>query len=402
MNFTEENMNEEKHKSRVSNVLIFLLLLAAVAAVVFLTFLKKQNFDFKDLNVNNLKTLITEKFSVRDKNNEETMVQEFNYEVKDHPVFALYKDYIIKCTRDSIMGLNKKGEEIWKIAASFEKPFAKTNGDVLLIADGDGKDIYVIDGKQIKWHEKMQDIIINADIGKSGHVTVIQEAKGYKCKIKVYDPLGIELFTKYIAQNYIIGAVVSPSGEQLLVNSINTEGVNIKPNLEFYNTDNGQPFSGKNYMENEIFASVWYLKDDTVVAAGSKLLLYLDRDRNEKWDMNFEKIYSVNTVLDKYVVAAVSTEKRTGFAAGVNTDIKVFDTKGHEISIYKINSEVKNIQTFGDLIGVNAVREVYFLNTKGKLIGKYTSKSDILSVYFFSKAQAVVVTKNSIAVVKIG
>ena len=52
-------------------------------------------------------------------------------------------------------------------------------------------------------------------------------------------------------------------------------------------------------------------------------------------------------------------------------------------------------------MAINTGREVYFINSKADLILKYNSLSDVLQVYFFSKDEAAIVTRNSVDIIKI-
>lgn len=396
MEFPEENLKTEQPGKR-TNIAMTLLLFAAVLAVAFFVYLKSQNIDISDVNIKEFIAGIT---SMKEKETDKEKVVEISYDAKERPAFSVYKDTVIKCTRDGISGLNKKGEELWTKSFTIENPIMKTNGTDVLIADIGGNEVCVINGSDVKWNIKVDNDIINADISESGHVTVVHEAKGYRSKIRVFDPLGVEMFERNIAEKFVLSARVSPSGKQLLINSIDAGGVSATSSLEF--TDMlGNPFAARIPKDTLVFPSAWYLNDDSVFAVSDSYIVYFDKGRNEKWGKEFREVYSSNTVSGKYLVLAAASEKKGGAFGRSLTDIQVLNIKGQQISSYTIEDRVVNIDTYSDVIAINTGREVYFINTRGKLVGKYSSKSDIMRVYFFSKVEAAIVTKNSVVIIKI-
>jgi hypothetical protein len=251
--------SENKHKI-VAFLLLFLVMVGIAAAM----YLKSQGLEIKNISV---MEFLSDIASTNDNKVIKGNDYVVNYDAKEHPTFGIYKDLVIKCTRDYLTALNKKGEEQWKIPVLLNKPLIKTAGQDLLVADIGGRDVYVIKGRNIKWEIKTDDNIINADISESGHVTVVQEQKGYKAKVITYDSNGMDIFTRNIVESFVVSAMVSPSGKQVLINGLDVSGVNATTTFEF--TDIlGNPFAAKVPMQNEIFPSVWYFSDNSVASVG--------------------------------------------------------------------------------------------------------------------------------------
>jgi len=62
---------------------------------------------------------------------------------------------------------------------------------------------------------------------------------------------------------------------------------------------------------------------------------------------------------------------------------------------------VSNIAAYKDIAAVNTGREVYFIDSKGNLISIYNTISDIKEVHFLNRNEAVLITLNSIYIIKI-
>lgn len=394
---SEDSIRDDKPGSKVS-IIMFFLLVFAVIIVAFLVYLKSNDMDFENINIKEfvIETFYEEKGTKTD--NRELL--ELSYDGKSHPAFCVYKGLIVKSTKDYIKAINKKGEEVWVKSVSLNSPLIKTNGSELLIADLGGRSIYIFKGKDIKWEERTDYDIVNAHISREGYVTVVQKVHGYRNRVKVYDPYGVEMFYRNIAENFVLSAGVSPLGEQVVINSINTSGISVKSKLEFIKVLDENPFAAV-LKEDMILPLVQYLDDDSLLAASGSCLFYFDRDRTEVWVKQFKKVYSSSICLGKYIAAAVESENGGGFYGGEKVKVQIYNTKGKQIAGYPIRDKVRNIRSYSNIIAVNTGREVHFIDIKGRLISKAGSKVDILDVYFINKLEAVLVTKNTVKVIRV-
>jgi hypothetical protein len=398
MSSSRGKQNSHKAKGSFSILLSVILLILVIGLAVFV-YAKSQGVDLKKIDMEELISYVFfDKNSSSDKEQKSSI--EIGYDWRERPAIGVLKDSIIKCTRDNLKLFDKNGRELWTKNVIIEKPFIKTNRNEAVLYDKGGKNIYVVQPKGIKWESKAGDTIINADINQDGYVSVVEDAKTFKGRVRVYDPLGIEMFNRSIAERFILSAKVSPSSEQLLITGIDISGVSSSSSIEF--TDmRGNPFSARVLRENEIFPSIWYLDDDSLMALNSNTIIFFDKNRNEKWDKNFNKIYSSNILLGKYMVVGIMDEKKPGMRNHIS-EIRVFDVKGNQTASCQIEGEIINIETYSDIIAVNTGRELYFVNSKGKLLGKYNSKSDISKIHFFNRQEILVVSKNNLTITNFG
>jgi len=377
-------------------VIMFFLLAAVILAVALLTYMKIQGVDITNFDMQE----IVSAFISEDETEEGSRVIELEYDSRSHSSFNVYKGQIIKCTADYIKAVNKKGEEVWSKSLSMRKPMLKTNGSELLVADEGGRQVYVFKGSSIKWEAKTDSDIINAYINENGYVAIVQEAEGYRGMVKVFDPNGVEMLQRSIAENYVVGAYVSPSAENLLINSINTSGIALTSKLELSKVTEESPFAAI-LKDDMVFVSVLYFKDDSFAAAGDEYLIYFDKAANEEWSRDMGRIYSTSLAAGKYIAAACEDDGTASSLSGKGFRVEIINNKGQVTARYALRDEVLNLSSFNDLIAVNTGREVHFINTRGKLESKVSSKSDILNVYFISRLEAVIVTRSSVEIVKV-
>lgn len=397
----ENNINTQKD-GKLSGVLVFMLLLVLIIGIAGLVYLKSQNFDFKSVNIQDI---VKNNFKLSMSKAEAPKATVIPCDEKQKYAFTAYRDILIKCTSDNVTGIDRNGNELWSIPIAMSNPRVKQSDNDLLVYDLGGRDIVVINDKSAKWSKKFDNNIINADISESGHVSVVQELKGYKGSVTVFNLQGNEFFTSTYADNYVLKAIVSPQGKYVAVHSVDVSGIQASSFIELKDML-GKSLSGRVLQTGEVFPAVHFIKDEILVAVNDASIICVDKnskDQKEKWRQEYKNrvVYS-SQVAGKYLFAAVSGEEKAGMFNGASTEIKVLTADGKQTAQYVINDKVLNISAYGDVAAVNTGREVYFINTRGKLTGKYTSKVDVGEVHFFNKGEIAAVSKSNVVITKIG
>ena len=372
-----------------SSILMAVILFFTIAAIAVFGYIKSQGIELKNIDV---RQFLSGNNSVRQLN-ETSNITEILYDSKEHPVFGVHMDYIVKCSRDGIWLLDKKGHELWSMGVPLGNPLIKTNGKDLLVVDIGGRDVYVINGKNVRWKEKTDENIQNAEISENGFVTVITSSKLYNGEVRVYDNNGIELMQSIVANDFAVTAKIASSGDLMVINLINASNAKAYSYLKFFDMSGTEPVVKNMSQGKGLYPFVWFFKDGAILAAGNTSIVFMDKGGNAKWEKRFSRIASACITGNKHLAAAVENENIS--------ELKVFTTGGQEYSSAQLDDEVLNINAFGGIIAVNTGRKASFMTERCKSKGVYNSTSDITEVLFFDKQQAVVVTKSYVAVVDI-
>jgi hypothetical protein len=384
-----DDNSDYRPSARRTGILTVVLLCLAVISVAFYTYLQSQNIDLKTLSPGQLFSGFQQKtIKAAD------VAYEIPYDSKEHPLYAAYKDYLVKCTADGIRLLDKKGQEIFSEGIALTKPLIRVEGAYLLIADVGGMDVYVIKDRNIIWKDKTDTNIINAKINNNGYVTVLTESKQYNGEVRVYDPYGVLLYISVIANDYAVSAEISNKSRDMVIDSVNTKGAEAFTTLKFHDV-NGNETAVKNLnASGNLYPSVWYLSDDSLFAAGDTSIAGLDKNGELKWEKKYNKVSGACISNGNHMAAIVQDVK--GF------ELKVLGADGQERAASAIDGEKAGISAKDGIITLNTMREADFYNERAICISKYSSSSDILGVSLFSRQQAAVITKSYIAVVNIG
>lgn len=392
----EDNGGSSEKKT---SIWLFFLLLIAVVMLASFAYMKSKGLDLSDI-----KSSLAEMFGdqAQTASSEETV--EFNYDSKQHPVFCTYKEYIIIGTTEGIKAFNSKGEVAWSVTAPVGKAMLKSSEDKLLLADLGGKDVYIFNKDKLEWQQSFEGNIINADVSRSGYVTIVHEMAGYKGMVRVFDAKGQMMLSRYIASNFVVSSMVSPSGGQLVINSIDASGAKANPYLQFFDLKkqleepSKEPDAAGIPVQDEILAYVSFLGDDALYAVGDTSLIYYDKEREQKWIRKFHEIYSACVSAEKYAVVASKGGSIDGPADGSGPQVQVFNAKNNIVGTFPVDTSVKSVVAHADLIGVNTGREAFFIDTEGKLKARYTAKADIEKIYFINENTVAIITKTSITV----
>lgn len=389
MKLPQEQLKSESD-GRVAGIITALLLFLCVISVAFYTYQKSLNPSVSP------KDLL--QFFQGAGNNvaEEAQVQyNFEFDSREKPTFSVYKEYIVKCSNGGIWFLDKKGEVVWTESIAFNSPVIKVNGSQLLVADiGAGEICVLNDSFSIRWRDKLDATILNADISEDGYVTVITSSKRDNNEIRVYDPHGVELFRKIIANDFAVSACIAPSEKMLAVSGISTGAAGAFSSYKFYDLK-GRELAGQTYeASGELLPLFWYNNDDSLFAVGDRAVTSLDNMGKMIWEKQYKSIAGAAPTGSKRL--AVASENDAGAQLGL------YSVTGQEISSCSLQGKPAGLTAVRGSIAVNTYDTVYFYNDKCKNISKYSAGSHIQQVYFFDRQQAAVITDNTVTVINIG
>lgn len=387
MNLPEGSVNHRPAGGK-SGVVMAILLFLAVISVAFFTYLNSQDIDIKKASLGQLAA------GMNGSAKEAEILYDLPFDSREHPAFSVFKDFILKVSKDGIRLLDKKGSEILTETTPLNNPVARTNGKAFLVADTGGQNVYVADENGILWKDALDVNIRNADISRDGYVTLVTDSKRYKNEVRVYDTNGLELFRSIIANDFAVAAKISPSSKQMVINSINTDGVRAATGLKFLDMKGADLGAVSLDSRDSLFPAIIYSRAGDLFAIGDKAILCLDKDRETKWELEFSNVTGA-CVTDGGKLVAVA-------AGDGGKELTVYSAAGKELAACNVDGGAKSVGVGGGLIAVGTQKEVFIYNEKCRLVGKYASKYDITDVYFFSRQQAAVVTKNQVTVISIG
>ena len=374
---------------RVAGLVSALLLCLCIITIAFLTYQKSLN---PKAGLNE----ILQKFSFFDTNSLKEAVKEYSFEFdkNENVSFAAYGDYIVKCSSSGVWFLDRTGEVVRAENIAFNNPVIKKNGKLLLIADLGSAEICVLDDKGIRFRQKLDEPVLNADISVDGYVTAVTSAKRDNNIIRVIEPHGIELFRIVIANDFAVSASISPSGEALAVSGIRTGAAGAFSHYKFYD------MKGKDLADlffdasSELLPISWFLDKNSILAAGDRSVAAFDITGRVIWEKKFESVAGAEITNGKRLAVAAEDDKGSA--------LMLFDAAGREYASGSLEYKPSGLSAYKGIIAVNAADTVYFYNEKVRNISRFTAEAIVSQVCFLSSHQAAVITDHEVVVVNIG
>lgn len=384
------NAGKRNERNTAFRVISFFVLVTVVIALAILVYMNYRGIDYTELSFDQMMDQLFEKNEAV----KQGVTSEIGYDNKNELILTASRDTVIKYLDDKVVGLDNEGVKTWEFPFASTNPVAVSAENYVAIADMNGKKLLVLKGKTKKWEIETGESILNISINKDGYAATVHESPGCKGAITVYDPSGSVIFSKTYAERYVLNAQVSSDNREVLISTVDISGARAFSSLEI--TDLYGSFkAGVAAQEQTLFPYVGFMSEGRIAAADEENLVLLNRDGSKNWAFKYKRVHSTVILRGEYFAAAVSIQ------GSKKIFIEVWDKNGRHAVSDPIN-EVVNIRGYDDIIAVNTGREVLFMNTECKSLGKYSPTADILDVQFLNRIETAVITRESIHIFNLG
>ncbi len=373
---------------RAAGIITTLLLFLLVIAVAFFSYQRSLDPSIQ------VKDMIKALGSEGEKEVRDAEVQySFGYDAREKTAFVPYKELIVKCSKSGIMFLDKNGSIVRSESISYANPLLKTNGTLLLAADIGSTEMSIFDNSSIIWQDKTDAAILNADISEDGYVTVITAAKRDNNVIRVYEPHGVELFRKIIANDFAVSACVSPSEKYLTLSAISTGAVGPFSRFKFYDME-GKELAGLSFdASGELLPLFWHNRDDSLFAAGDSAAGTISPTGTTVWQEQFRSVAGAGQAGNGMLAVAAQTDE--------GSVLNVYTADGKKHASAELQISPAGLEAIKGRISVYNEDTVLFFDDRGNNTSKYVAGRKIRQVCLFSKNQAAVITDGEVTVLGI-
>lgn len=232
----QEHKEAPRKKPRIlPRLLLFLLalvlLLACVTAVV-----------FRDrLNMDSIKRWFHYRSLVL---SDSGQAESFPYEGDLRDTFTTLDGDLLVCSGNSISLYSGSGTRYVSQPVSMTNPVVDTNGTLAVVYDAGGEELYVLGQRQLVWEADGLSSILAAHLNRSGQLTVVSQADGYRGAVTVYSTDYRPIVTVNLSSAYVMDAALSDDGKTLSILTVGQEDGAFASTLSLYtlNTTQGGTF----------------------------------------------------------------------------------------------------------------------------------------------------------------
>lgn len=372
--------------------IFFIVFLLIIVVTILLLYICQENFrNWIDLNI--LRKDITE---------EDIIAIDLDTG-KSNQVYV-YNKYIAILNNQVMKLYNNYGEEINSISVSINKALFDSNDKYLAIAEDGGGEIYLILDKTYLWSNKTEGEILQVHVNRNGYVAIITKDSTYKSIITVYNSDGTQLFRSYFSDTRIIDISISNDNKYIAIGEIDSTGALIKSNVKILSIEAAKKgkedaiFYTHNAEDGKLLTNVEFQAKGQITCMYDNSIDIIYEEQN-KQILNIEdkKIAFMSVDLTNHVIY-IEEEKNGVF--NTNSHINIINTQDNKVHTYNLEEVIKGLYSNYNIIAVNVGTEIYFLNTNGWLIRKYSTKQEITNV-IFSKYLAGVIYKDKIVIINL-
>lgn len=302
--------------------------------------------------------------------------------------YVMFAGNVLKVTRDGTSYIDETGNVLWDCSYSMKMPQAAVSDDYAVVADLNGRDVYVFDKSGKVSNQTMNYDIANMDVASQGLYALV--LVGEDCNyINGYDKDSKEVYelkTSIENSGYPLDIAISRDGEKLFTSYMKVDGTTVPNYIAAYNfgsvgqNENADRLMGGFTFEDTIFPLVDFVDNDTVVCYGdNQIVIYAMSEKpSEK---------AVIDIGNTEMLGVFANSKYVGYIAPSDNNS---DSK-YTISIYNLDGEPEASAEYN-----NSFEKIYATEEELIIVGDFDC-----SIYHFngSKKFSASFNKNLINIV---
>jgi len=246
------------------------------------------------------------------------------------------------------------------------------------------------------WNNDIDGSVSRVSVNENGYVSVVCTGSTYKSIVGVYSPSGAQLFRTFIPNNSVVDSTVSSDNKFLSFAEIDSSKTAIESTVKTISIKDASEASKESTI-NTYSLPVNSLVINLRYHGSKNILCMCDDGINILSDGNIQKVVNFEEENKKYGYAGINLantyyvlEESSEGISNQATDVLLTNSGTKKQNKYRINGIAKETSSSDDNIAINLGSEVYFINTRGWLIKKYTANQEIRKVIVSDRVAAIV------------
>lgn len=285
--------------------------------------------------------------------------------------------------------LNKNKFDIYANTGNKEKelemqisnPLFNSANRFLIVGENKGQKVYLIEDKEIVWDTEIEGNIAQVHVNKNGYVAiVIVDTSYYKTVIAMYDPKGKEMFKKYLSTSRTADVDISNDNKYLAIAEVDTSGTIIQSNVRIISINDPANEQDETYQgeSNKLITNIKYQDKNKLVCMYTDCIHVIEDKQDKPIINNGNKKVTFQSV--ELTNHFISIEESSSGLFTADSVVKIVNAENKNEKEYTINSSIKEISTYGNIIALNLGTEVEFINTGGWLVKRYIANQEITQI----------------------
>lgn len=390
-NFWKKPLPTKKiNKKKLIIIIIIAAIVAVIIAIAAIYINNKGARNWIDVNIfrkqkvqNNLPSI-----EIEDGNNADICAFNKYIGILSKNIFTIY---------------DETGSKSKELTVDISKPIFTSNNKYLVIAENNGKKVYLIEDKEILWDRDIEGNIEQVTINKNGYVAVTIVDTSYKTVIQLFDNQGNSLFKRFLATTRAVATSISDDNKYLAIAQVDTSGTKVQSNIQVMSIDeaknNNENAKQKEYSveEGELITNIKFQEKNKLLCMYTDKIKVIKTDETEETLQEFKDKKISFATINLSNASATIEEKSSGIFTA-DTVVNIMNSENKNISLYNADAISKEIFTSGSIIALNMGSEVDFVNQGGWLVKKYMAEQEI-SKLVMSESIAGIIYRDKIEII---
>lgn len=280
----------------------------------------------------------------------------FTYDGSLEDTFAVLDGDLLVCSQNAISLYSGSGTQYVSLPVSLETPVVSTNGSLAAVYDAGGNDLYVLGQRALVWSTGELDGILSARLNRSGMLTVVTQASGYRGVVTVYNSAYEAVASVQLSSAFVMDAALSDDGRTLAIVTIGQQDGSFSSNLVLYTLNSAQGTAGESSdfsadltarLGGNVVLDMRHT-DELVWTLGDQGLTVTDHEgqtASVSWAGQYLKLYDLSG--DGF--AAVLLGK---YRAGSQATLQVIDDTGTATGSLELTQQVLSLSAAGRYLAV--------------------------------------------------
>ncbi len=313
-----------------------------------------------------------------------------NYiELKENQTSNIYafNKYIGILNKNNFIIYNNIGNKETSLEVQVSNPIFDSANRFLVMAEKNGKKIYLIEDKEIVWESETEGNILQVHVNKNGYVAAVVTDSINKTIVAMYSPegKGKSKFKTYLSSTRTTDVAISNDNKYLAIAEVDTSGTIIQSSIKTISIDKASSSDATNSLDNTFQSEAGKLITNINYQDKGKLIcMYTDtihsidgKDHTVLTENANKKVICQSIELTNHI--AVVEEKSSGLFTA-DSVVSIIQTGNKETKEYTVNAVTKEIYTYGNMIALNLGTEIEFINTDGWLVKRYIANQEITNI----------------------
>lgn len=307
--------------------------------------------------------------------------REIEIDGDENPQVYAFDKYICLFRRKTIEFYNKVGTKVGEIETNINNAKFASAGRYLAICEQDGKEFYLIDGKEKVYENEVDGTISQINVSRSGFVSVVLSNNSYKSIVSVYNKEGKEIFKTNLVTSRVVDVSISQDSQYLAIAEVDISGILTKSTIQIVSIELAQtkPAEAIVYKyevpEGKLVINVEYQEKQKLICMYNDSIEVLQEQKSSEL-VGFENRKTTFMTIELNNRIAILEEKTTGEYTS-DTYVNIINPENKREIQYITNGVVKSLHTSNKRIAINTGSELHIISTNGFLIKKYISSTEI-------------------------